>query len=152
MNIDLPHALQRYVDNQVESGRYLDAGDVVRAVLRRVQAQDDPLSYSNLSFGDGDLMSLVQMVMMQCAKSNSDVLRDIMDELNRSRERECRRNNIDDAKETRHDGLDSMSDMSQLFQMRLQKYLDTYTKMFEMLSNVLKRIGETKDAIAQNIK
>jgi hypothetical protein len=48
--------------------------------------------------------------------------------------------------------LDSMGDMTQLMQMRLQKYLDAYTKMFEMLSNALKKIGTTSDNMVQNLK
>lgn len=48
--------------------------------------------------------------------------------------------------------LDTMGDMTQLMQMRLQKYLDAYSKMFEMLSNALKKIAQTSDNMAQNIK
>ena len=39
MNIALSSALKRYVDEQVESGRYLDASEVVRTALRRMEAQ-----------------------------------------------------------------------------------------------------------------
>jgi hypothetical protein len=70
----------------------------------------------------------------------------------RTSEGECRRKHIEDARETGNDELLSMGDMTQLLQMRLQKYQDAYTKMFEILSNVLKRISETRDVIAQNIK
>jgi methylmalonyl-CoA mutase cobalamin-binding subunit len=49
-------------------------------------------------------------------------------------------------------GLDTMGDMSQIMQMRLQKYLDAYTKCFEMLSNVMHKMGNTSSQIAQNMK
>ncbi len=48
--------------------------------------------------------------------------------------------------------LDSMSDLSQLMQMRIQKYLDSYTKAFEMASNVMHRIGSASGSIVQNMK
>jgi hypothetical protein len=48
--------------------------------------------------------------------------------------------------------LDNMGDMTQLMQMRLQKYLDAYSKMFEMLSNVMKKMSATSASIVQNLK
>jgi methylmalonyl-CoA mutase cobalamin-binding subunit len=48
--------------------------------------------------------------------------------------------------------LDAMGDMSSLMQMRLQKYLDAYTKCFETLSNVMHKMARTSDAVVQNMK
>jgi hypothetical protein len=97
MTIEMPFALQRYVDAQVETGRFVDAGDVVRAVLRKDVARVGLVGPTGLSFEDGDLMALVQLVMMQCAKANADVLRDIMEELRRSNK--CRRaTSVDDVR------------------------------------------------------
>jgi hypothetical protein len=45
-----------------------------------------------------------------------------------------------------------MGDMSSLMQMRLQKYLDAYTKCFEMLSNAMQKMASTSDAVVQNMK
>ena len=99
MKIDLPFALQRYVDAQVETGRFVDAADVVRATLRRDVPNDGLTGSIGLSFEDGDLMALVAVVMMQCAKTNADVLRDIMEELRRSKECEHRHNaSVDDVR------------------------------------------------------
>ena len=50
------------------------------------------------------------------------------------------------------DHLDTMGDMTQLMQMRLQKYLDAYSKLYEMLSNVMKKMFATSANIAQNLK
>jgi hypothetical protein len=98
MNIALSPALRRFVDSQVASGRYLDAGDVVRASLRRMEAQDIALglqrggigdrdvistgagTYPNLgAMGDGDIMALAFIVMMEAAKSAREDLKSIMD-------------------------------------------------------------------------
>jgi ABC-type transporter Mla subunit MlaD len=44
-----------------------------------------------------------------------------------------------------------MDETTQLMQ-RLQKYLDTYTRSFEVLSGILERIGTTADSIAQGLE
>ena len=44
-----------------------------------------------------------------------------------------------------------MDETTQLMQ-RLQKYLDTYTKSFEVLSGILERIGTTADSIGQGLE
>jgi Arc/MetJ-type ribon-helix-helix transcriptional regulator len=77
MNITLTPALRRFVDEQVESGRYLDASEVVRAALRHWEAQT---AYPNLgAMGDGDIMALAFIVMMEAAKSAREDLKAIMD-------------------------------------------------------------------------
>ncbi len=47
--------------------------------------------------------------------------------------------------------VDEMDETTQLMQ-RLQRYLDTYTKSFEVLSGILQRIGSTADSIAQSLE
>lgn len=77
MNITLPPALRRFVDEQVECGRYLDAGEVVRAALRHWEVQT---AYPTLgAMGDGDIMALAFIVMMEAAKSAREDLKAIMD-------------------------------------------------------------------------
>jgi len=48
--------------------------------------------------------------------------------------------------------LDGMGDTTTLMQMRIQKYLDAFTKMFEMLSNALKKIAKTASDIIGHLK
>jgi len=48
--------------------------------------------------------------------------------------------------------LDSMNEMSEMTSMRLQMAMDRRSKFVETLSNVLKKIDETSDAIVQNMK
>jgi ABC-type transporter Mla subunit MlaD len=47
--------------------------------------------------------------------------------------------------------VDEMDETTQLMQ-RLQRYLDTYTRSFEVLSGILQRIGTTADSIAQSLE
>ena len=58
---------------------------------------------------------------------------------------------LDATTTTLEDQVGEMDEATQLMQ-RLQTYLDAYTKSFEVLSNILKRISVTADSIAQNLK
>lgn len=48
--------------------------------------------------------------------------------------------------------LDSMSDLSQVDQMKLQQAMDRRSKMEEMISNLLKKISDTQSSIIGNLK
>jgi putative addiction module CopG family antidote len=48
--------------------------------------------------------------------------------------------------------LDGMNEMSELTALRLQMLLDRRSKMISTLSNVMKKISSTQDAVVQNIK
>jgi hypothetical protein len=48
--------------------------------------------------------------------------------------------------------LDSMNEMSEMTSMRMQMALDRRSKFVEALSNILKKIDDTQDAIIQNLK
>ena len=45
-----------------------------------------------------------------------------------------------------------LGDLTQLMQLRLQTYLDAYTKMFEALSNILGKIAQTQDSMVSHLK
>ena len=76
MNFTLPRALKSFVDEQIAGGRYTDASDVVGAALRRMQ---DRTGFSGGAIGDGDIMALAFMAMMEAAKSAQEDLKAIMD-------------------------------------------------------------------------
>ena len=48
--------------------------------------------------------------------------------------------------------LDSMSELGEMESLRLQMAMDRYSKMMSTLSNIMKKVSETSDAITQNIK
>jgi hypothetical protein len=48
--------------------------------------------------------------------------------------------------------LDTMSDMGELDQLRLQQYMERRAKFYETLSNILKKIADTQQSIIQNLK
>jgi|SRR5688572_29866225 len=59
---------------------------------------------------------------------------------------------IDNAKETIKNKLDSMSEMGEMESLRLQMAMDRLSKMMSTLSNLLKKASETASGITQNIK
>ena len=48
--------------------------------------------------------------------------------------------------------LDSMSEMGEMESLRLQTKMDTKSKLASTLSNILKKLDDTGDAIVQNMK
>ena len=48
--------------------------------------------------------------------------------------------------------LDSMNEMSELDQLRLQMLMDRRSKMMETLSNLMKKFSDTQEDIIQNLK
>ena len=59
---------------------------------------------------------------------------------------------MDDAKETVKNQLDSLGEMGEMESLRLQMAMDRLSKMMSTLSNLLKKISDTASAITQNIK
>ena len=54
--------------------------------------------------------------------------------------------------ETMKNDADSMSEMGEMERLRLQMAMDRLSKMMSTLSNLLKKISDTKQSISQNIK
>ena len=233
MNIALSPALRRFVDEQVRAGRYLDAADVVREAVRRMEVASS-VNYATLGgIPEGDIMALAFIVMMEAAKSAREDLKAIMDgvkAINKEKEgwrsvantmnryaaagagkpddfaasemptipRGPRKNlqgkpvgtgtldgnalvfniadsngaavaggfvvqgtgsggivtkaDIETAKETVKNKLDSLSEMGEMESLRLQMAMDRLSKLMSTLSNVLKKASETAESITQNIK
>lgn len=48
--------------------------------------------------------------------------------------------------------LDSISELTEMESLRLQMLMDRRSKLISTLSNILKKIGETQNALVQNLK
>jgi hypothetical protein len=48
--------------------------------------------------------------------------------------------------------LDAMSEMSEMMSLRLQMYMDRYTKFMNTLSNMMKKLSDTAETIIGNLK
>jgi Arc/MetJ-type ribon-helix-helix transcriptional regulator len=79
MNVALSPGLQRFVDEQVKVGRYLDGGEVVRQAVRLMEARSVIAGGIHLgAHDDGDIMANAFSVMMEAAKSAREDLKSIM--------------------------------------------------------------------------
>lgn len=234
MNVDLSPALERYVTEQVKEGRYLDAAEVVREAVRRMELQTRRAT-GLVTMPDGDIEAMAFIVLMEAAKSAREDLKAIMDgvkainaqkagwrevanTLNRlaaagagkpddfavsqmgdaiprgpasslqgkpvgaatldrnvllfnmpdangatvtggftvqgtgMQDRGVTKKDVENAKETVKNKLDSMSEMGEMESLRLQMAMDRLSKMMSTLSNVLKKSSETASSITQNLK
>lgn len=62
------------------------------------------------------------------------------------------RRQLEAAKDSLQSDLDSMSELGETESLRLQMAMDRMSKMMTTLSNILKKISDTSDAITQNLK
>jgi putative addiction module CopG family antidote len=169
MEITLSGALERYVDEQVKTGRYADANEVVHEAIRRAETTS---RYRNLGEADADVMALAFIVMMEAAKSAQEDLKAIMDGVKLiNKEKEgwrtvndtirvfldpCADKTEDDkgsrARRDLREQLDSFSEIGEMESLRLQMAMDRLSKFMTTLSNLLKKISDTESSITQNIK
>ncbi len=68
------------------------------------------------------------------------------------RESKVTNKDIDNAKETVKNKLDSLSEMGEMESLRLQMAMDRLSKLMSTLSNLLKKASDTAQCITQNIK
>lgn len=54
--------------------------------------------------------------------------------------------------DTEKGNLDSLGDLSEINQMRLQSMMDQRSKLIEMMSNIMKKASTTDDTLTQNLK
>jgi len=87
VNITLAPGQERFVEEQIKSGRYLDADDVVRTAVRWMEthvrlagAREEVLAWTGTR-GDADVMSLAFIVMLESAKSAREDLKAIMSQV-----------------------------------------------------------------------
>lgn len=73
MNVALSPAQRRFVQTRLESGNYLDAGEVIRDALRLLEAQT--------ASARDDIGTVASLVMMEAAKSAREDLEAIVEEV-----------------------------------------------------------------------
>lgn len=78
MNLTLASMQRKFVDEQVKSGRYTDASDVVREALRHFEARLAIRSGLPAGSATEDIGALAIVVMMEAAKSAREDLKAIM--------------------------------------------------------------------------
>ena len=117
-----------------------------------------------------DITELIILVMLEAAEENAADLKEIMDEVRKRNERLCRWRKLAADLRSRTAGeagdaalirqvsdvaagqLQSLSDLTQELQQRLQMIMDRRAKSFEALANIMKKQSDTAAAIVANLK
>ena len=117
--------------------------------------------------GIADIEALAFLVMMQAAKSAQDDLKTLMQGVKaidqskaetRGMQAKLNALSVGDAQQLNagaasiKDKLDTMSDLGQEDQLRLQMAMDRYSKLMQMLSNIEKKMSDTDKSIVNNMK
>ena len=114
--------------------------------------------------GTGDIETLVERVLTEAARDAEQDLRNILEEVRRVLAQKARlrelveelRKESDELRDRLEnefaDVLDTLASDDQEATLRLQAALDRRSKLFQALSNVLKKLSDTDRQIAQNLK
>ena len=115
-----------------------------------------------------DIEALTFLVLMEASKSSQEDMKSIMAEtkqINNQKEsyRKVNQNTASLRKDSSHPTInskiytlktkkDSLNDMDQMTQLRLQMTMDRRNKIKTLLSNIMKKISNTEDQIISNLK
>lgn len=136
--------------NQVKSRQR----ETLQSLKETLKARDDDKDDAERGTSGGDPCGVldtdlaVELLIRVAAKQSDDDVQALADEVLALRERLRRAKKRD----TPRDTLDSLSEMSDLMQLRLQMLLDRRAKLIETLSNILKKLSETQETIIENLK
>ena len=121
----------------------------------RSQAKTE-LANLSITSDNGDIEALVYLVMCQAVEEAQSDLKAIMaqtkahiEEKKQTRERVGAAKNQNNAP---GDPLDSLSELSEQQQLKLQSLMDERQKAEETVSNILKKQSDTASSIASNLK
>jgi hypothetical protein len=129
-----------------EAQRVRKAGDVNEsAVQASVRARFGSVG----GVGDGDIMAIAFLVMMEAAKSAREDLKSIMAETKRLNEAKAQQRAVLDKQK---DQRDSLSEQGKEQQLKMQQVMDRMTKADSAASNTLKKFQETASSIIGNMK
>jgi hypothetical protein len=152
----------RFAEKQPPGAKPLDPLHVAGAAATQAQLQG------------ADITTLAFIVLMQATQDADEDLKQLMEKMRainafKAALRETRSNvhaaaaslkptpsmpksAIDAVARELEKRADSLSDMSEMTQLRLQMLMDRLSKFTETLSNLLKKIEATSDGVVQNMK
>ena len=97
------------------------------------------------TLSNGDVEALAFMVMMQATKDAQSDLKNIMDGVQQTNQQK-------QAQRSAQYQKNSMSELGDEQSLRLQMAMDRLSKLMEALSNLEKKMAQTDDSIAKNLK
>ncbi len=106
--------------------------------------------------GGGDIQALVFIALMESAKGAEEDLRGQLEQLQAANQAKAKQREahalLQGERQRLAGGKDSVSDMSQMQPLRLQVYAERRNKLYETLSNMMKKAGDTDSTIVGNLK
>ncbi|MBS1512980.1 MAG: hypothetical protein JST86_19230 [Bacteroidetes bacterium] len=145
--------------------------------LSQEQAMNEVKQATTLgNLGDGDIMAIAFLVMMETAKAAQEDLKSVMAGVKSINDAKARQRQqistvkmqpgtikVDSPHNTKlsdatkmaepdKNKKDALSEMSETNQLRMQMYMDRRNKMIDALSNILKKVSDTEQQVIQNLK
>jgi hypothetical protein len=117
------------------------------------QVSADTMGVTGGLAAGADIEELAFVVLMQATQDQDNDLQQIMAQtkaINNSKA--AQRSQMQAQQQAAADKKDSLSDMSQMEQMKLQMAMDRRAKMIETLSNLMKKMSDTDNSIIKNMK
>jgi putative addiction module CopG family antidote len=156
MEVSLPTKLEQFVHAQVRAGRYVDADEVVRDALRRMQETDAPETASVMrdamniaSQAQRDLLSLVQRAdreqdvlhqLMGAASTALDASRDVARRIPVARE-------VEKVVSVSLEQVTMVAERGEQDARQLRQGLETTAKMLGVLASMLEKVNSTTAAL-----
>jgi flagellar hook-basal body complex protein FliE len=100
-----------------------------------------------------DVAELAFIVLMEATNAQDQDLQQIMAQTQSiNNQKAAARQQMQAAQQGASGQKDSLADMSEMQQMRLQMAMDRRSKLIEALSNIMKKLNDIGDSIVQNMK
>lgn len=108
----------------------------------------------------GDIEATAHLIMLQAARDAEQDLKALLVDMKQTHQTKeslrkflaYRRAVLAGAAPVKPAGTDSLSELTEMQSLRLQMAMDRLSKMMETLSNILKKIADTQQAVVQNMK
>jgi hypothetical protein len=113
------------------------------------QVSADAMGVAGGLIAGADIEELAFIVLMEATQDQDNDLRQIMAQTKATNDSKAA---LRQQQQAMSDKKDSLSDMSEMQQMRLQMAMDRRSKMVEALSNMMKKMSDTDNSIIKNMK
>ena len=125
----------------------------VRSGSKSPQQAEASLRASGIDFGQMPIEDAIMMMFFLISEDARNDMRDMMSDMDKTRQhKEAMRQAEVAEKDELAAARDSLSDMSELQQLRMQKYMDRRQKALETLSNLMKKSSDASSSLVQNMK
>ena len=121
----------------------------VRMNSKTIEQAADDLQRANVDFGNMPIEDAIMIMLSLIAEDARQDTHDMLADMDATRQK---KKALREREKALRGQADSVDDMTQLEQVRLQTYMDRRTKAEEMLSNLTKKSSDSSSSIIQNMK